>query len=190
VLSSLFRLSYAASSVPMLAHARQRTPLLPTLPHFMFPPTSRTAFPPPPPQFGSLRQLVSLDLSRNRLRALPPSMGSLLCLETLDASCNCLKTLPRTMGLLVNLLSLSLAQNEIMTLPDSLGGMSSLQALKLHGNVRDGRHGAGGTLRVFAVNWGTVLMAVSAHTHPADPREGMGGGGAPHTLTAVPCPCA
>ena len=60
-----------------------------------------------------LKDVVSLNLSGNRLTALPASIGSLKNLEVLDASDNELRELPHTMGDLCSLQTLDISGNPI-----------------------------------------------------------------------------
>ena len=60
-----------------------------------------------------LKNVVSLNLSGNRLTALPASIGSLKHLEVLDASNNDLRELPPTMSDLRSLQTLHISGNPI-----------------------------------------------------------------------------
>lgn len=73
-----------------------------------------------------LKNLVSLDLSGNRLTALPASIGSLKHLETLNASRNDLKELPSTMNDLHSLQTLDISGNPITSSVLELGAQTQV----------------------------------------------------------------
>ena len=102
-------------------------------------------------------QLVSLNLSNNRLESLPEDIGSLIGLQELFLQYNCLVTLPDSIcelsnlveldvknnrlkripariGDLKKLLLLSLTNNSILELPASIGNLEQLEELSLHAN--------------------------------------------------------
>lgn len=111
--------------------------------------------PPNVPLIGT--QLVSLNLSNNRLESLPEDIGSLTGLQELFLQYNCLvalpdsicnlsnlveldvknnrlKTIPSNVGDLKKLLLLSLTNNSIVELPPSIGNMEHIEELSLHAN--------------------------------------------------------
>lgn len=63
--------------------------------------------------FGSLRHLIGLDLSNNRLQSLPDSFGQLALLQKLDLYSNQLRTLPLTFFNLKKLKWLDLKNNPL-----------------------------------------------------------------------------
>lgn len=85
----------------------------------------------------TFKNLVWLDVSKNKLTEIPVSIGKLVHLEYFSASKNRLKSVPYTMGLLKNLKSLILNQNEIETLPKEIGNLENLEYLDLWSNEID-----------------------------------------------------
>jgi internalin A len=106
---------------------------------------------------GTLTQVETMDLSRNRLSTLPESFGNLVNLSTLLLQGNDLKHLPASVerlhklkvlylsgnsltelpewiGLLSQLESLDVGWNNLKALPDSLLNLKKLKTLFLHGN--------------------------------------------------------
>lgn len=73
-----------------------------------------------------LKNLVSLNLSGNRLTALPTSIGSLNCLEILDASNNDLRELPPTIGDLQTLQTLNITGNPLSGDLPKLGAQTKI----------------------------------------------------------------
>ena len=80
---------------------------------------SRNYIPALPPEMCRL-QLVSLDLSCNRLVALPVDIGQMETLQKLDLSCNSLPDLPPGFTNLKKLRHLNLHQNELKELPSGM----------------------------------------------------------------------
>ncbi|PNT74806.1 hypothetical protein BRADI_1g22200v3 [Brachypodium distachyon] len=94
---------------------------------------------PLPAAIWSLRRLLVLDLSGNRLHGeIPPSLAC-AALQTLDLAYNRINgSLPAALGSLLGLRRLSLASNRLGgAIPDELGGAGcrSLQFLDLSGNL-------------------------------------------------------
>ena len=82
-----------------------------------------------------LTKLESLNLSNNNLiDALPGEIGRLRELRTLDASKNGMTGIPSEIGKLVNLEVLNLSENKLTGLPLELGELKKLRTLDLRGN--------------------------------------------------------
>jgi hypothetical protein len=88
-----------------------------------------------PESLSTLRQLVSLNLSRNRLKTFPEWLGQLTQLQSLDLCNNEFTALPESLGQLSQLRSLDLSNNELTALPDSLSQLSKLESLNLQNNL-------------------------------------------------------
>lgn len=88
--------------------------------------------PPNIPNIGE--QLVSLNLSNNRLSHLPEDIGSLCSLEELFLQYNCLTSLPESICELSNLMELDVKNNRLTNLPCDFGSMTSLIILSLTNN--------------------------------------------------------
>jgi len=79
--------------------------------------------------------LVSLDLSNNKLTGAPPSqIGRLTRLVSLDLSDNALTGLPAELGQLSDLEVLDVSNNALTGLPLELGNLGRLRVLDLTGN--------------------------------------------------------
>ena len=63
--------------------------------------------------FGSLRHLIALDLSGNKLQRLPESFGQLVLMQRLDLYSNQLTTLPLSFGNMKKLKWLDLKNNPL-----------------------------------------------------------------------------
>ena len=90
-----------------------------------------------PKELGSLANLLSLSLSENRLTGeIPKELGSLANLQYLSLSENRLTGgIPKELGSLANLLSLSLSENQLTgEIPKELGSLANLQYLSLSEN--------------------------------------------------------
>jgi Leucine-rich repeat (LRR) protein len=83
--------------------------------------------------FG-MKNLVHLDLSRNRIDSLPSEIGNLTALKHLELSGNRLEFLPEEIGKLSSLQTLGLNRNLIRQLPPSIGDLSELEVLELWDN--------------------------------------------------------
>ncbi|XP_070577509.1 leucine-rich repeat-containing protein 58-like isoform X2 [Ptychodera flava] len=80
-------------------------------------------------------QLVSLNLSNNRIHSLPEEIGFLRGLEELFLQYNCLTEIPESIGNLEKLEELDCKNNRIKKLPNSLGNMVSLNILNVTNNM-------------------------------------------------------
>ncbi|KAF9678633.1 hypothetical protein SADUNF_Sadunf07G0054800 [Salix dunnii] len=87
-----------------------------------------------PDAFGGLSSLTKLDLHANRIGELPGSIGDLLSLVVLDVRGNQLSSLPATFGRLIRLQELDLSSNHLSSLPDTIGSLVSLKKLKVETN--------------------------------------------------------
>ncbi|OAY70695.1 Plant intracellular Ras-group-related LRR protein 4 [Ananas comosus] len=97
-----------------------------------------------PDSLGKLSNLISLDLSENRIVVLPTTIGSLSSLTKLDLHSNRIVQLPDTIGDLHNLLyldlrgnhskKLTLSSNQLLSLPDSIGNLIRLKKLNIETN--------------------------------------------------------
>lgn len=87
-----------------------------------------------PPTIGALSSLTRLDLHSNRIAELPDSIGDLLSLQYLDLKGNQLTTLPSTIGKLVNLVELDLSSNQLSVLTEAFGRLISLKKLSVETN--------------------------------------------------------
>lgn len=83
---------------------------------------------------GSLKNLTSLDLTRNKLSALAPGLGSLRRLRELDLRWNELSALPPTLSKLTNLERLFLAANKFTAVPDVVATLTRLEELDVYNN--------------------------------------------------------
>ncbi len=87
-----------------------------------------------PAEVFELKQLESLNLSRNQLKYLPESISNLSNLTQLDLSYNQLINLPKSITNLSNLTQLYLSYNQITNLPESISNLSNLTQLYLSYN--------------------------------------------------------
>lgn len=87
-----------------------------------------------PDSLGKLSNLISLDLSENRIVVLPTTIGSLSSLTKLDLHSNRIVQLPDTIGDLHNLLYLDLRGNQLSLLPSTFGKLVQLEEVDLSSN--------------------------------------------------------
>ncbi|KAJ1295346.1 hypothetical protein BS78_01G216600 [Paspalum vaginatum] len=84
---------------------------------------------------SSLRKLLNLSLSENRMISLPSTLGSLTSLRELRVANNSLDSLPIEIGLLKHLEILIASNNRITSLPSSIGDCESLIEVDLSSNL-------------------------------------------------------
>ncbi|KAH7660366.1 Leucine-rich repeat (LRR) protein associated with apoptosis in muscle tissue protein [Dioscorea alata] len=87
-----------------------------------------------PVTIGTLSSLTRLDLHSNRIAELPDSIGDLLSLQYLDLKGNQLTKLPSTIGKLANLVELDLSSNQLSVLTEAIGRLISLKKLSVETN--------------------------------------------------------
>ncbi|KAJ9146836.1 hypothetical protein P3X46_029058 [Hevea brasiliensis] len=87
-----------------------------------------------PATIGGLLSLTKLDLHSNRIAELPESIGDILSLVFLDLRANQLSSLPSTFSRLVRLQELDLSSNRLSSLPESIGSLISLKKLNVETN--------------------------------------------------------
>lgn len=88
-----------------------------------------------PPQISRLASTVkALDLTNNRLTSLPESIGKMFRLHTLVVDDNQLTRLPRSIVDLNNLTILSVQNNRLTQLPSDINKLYSLRRLNVSGN--------------------------------------------------------
>lgn len=78
--------------------------------------------------------LLTLDLSRNKIDLLSADIGEISTLRKLDLSRNKINILPPQIGKLENLQELILSKNQIKELPEQIGQLQNLEKLILDGN--------------------------------------------------------
>ncbi|KAG7383977.1 hypothetical protein PHYPSEUDO_003146 [Phytophthora pseudosyringae] len=88
-----------------------------------------------PESIGTLRNLMELDVTKNRLRELPDSLTKLTGLKMLNLSCNALEKLPEDFGKLDKLDKIWLERNALKQLPLSIGGCRSARLANFSGNA-------------------------------------------------------
>lgn len=81
-----------------------------------------------PSTIGNLSQLLTLDISWNRIQLLPEGIGNLTSLQDLQVGGNMLTALPDTLGNLTALRFLNVEGNQISTLPASMNQLANLDA--------------------------------------------------------------
>ncbi|XP_012993488.1 leucine-rich repeat-containing protein 28 isoform X3 [Esox lucius] len=86
-------------------------------------------------EIGALRDLETLDVSRNQLVCLPERLHQCLSLHCLTVDCNNLTCLPRQLCLLHKLNELSMATNRLTSVPLDLGRSRELQFVFVDNNV-------------------------------------------------------
>ncbi|EEY62860.1 uncharacterized protein PITG_15291 [Phytophthora infestans T30-4] len=87
-----------------------------------------------PESIGTLRYLMELDLTKNRLRELPDTLTKLTALKILNLSCNVLEKLPEEFGKLEKLEKIWLENNKLTQLPASIGGCRSARCANFNCN--------------------------------------------------------
>lgn len=93
-----------------------------------------------PMNLFSQTDLVSLNLSKNKLTDAPPSqIGQLKNLVSLDLSNNALTGLPAELGQLKKLEILNISNNKLTGLPMELGNLTQLRILNISGNTYSSR---------------------------------------------------
>ncbi|XP_049386202.1 plant intracellular Ras-group-related LRR protein 4-like [Solanum stenotomum] len=88
-----------------------------------------------PDSLGKLSNLVTLDLSENRIAVLPTTIGGLSSLQKLDLHGNRIVELPDSIGDLLNLVYLDLNGNNLKTLPLTLARLTHLEEVDLSSNM-------------------------------------------------------
>ncbi|KAJ8544744.1 hypothetical protein K7X08_017327 [Anisodus acutangulus] len=88
-----------------------------------------------PDSLGKLSNLVTLDLSENRIDVLPTTIGGLSSLQKLDLHGNRIVELPDSIGDLLNLVYLDLNGNNLKTLPLTLVRLTRLEEVDLSSNM-------------------------------------------------------
>ncbi|MCD7472547.1 Plant intracellular Ras-group- LRR protein 4 [Datura stramonium] len=88
-----------------------------------------------PDSLGKLSNLVTLDLSENRIAVLPATIGGLSSLQKLDLHGNRIVELPDSVGDLLNLVYLDLSGNNLKTLPLTLARLTRLEEVDLSSNM-------------------------------------------------------
>ena len=87
-----------------------------------------------PDWIADLKQLVLLDVSRNRLLDLPEALNKLTRLQSLKASSVHLKAPPEWISNLTQLKHLDLSRSHLTDLPEALGELKRLQLLNVSAN--------------------------------------------------------
>ncbi|KAG6486223.1 hypothetical protein ZIOFF_054793 [Zingiber officinale] len=87
-----------------------------------------------PGTIGGLSSLTRLDLHSNRIAQVPDSVGDLYGLVFLDMRGNQLTSLPSTFCKLVHLEELDLSSNQLSSLPDAFGCLTGLKKLNVETN--------------------------------------------------------
>ncbi|XP_055805502.1 plant intracellular Ras-group-related LRR protein 4-like [Solanum dulcamara] len=88
-----------------------------------------------PDSLGKLSNLVTLDLSENRIAVLPTTIWGLSSLQKLDLHGNRILELPDSVGDLLNLVYLDLKGNNLKTLPLTLARLTHLEEVDLSSNM-------------------------------------------------------
>ncbi|KAF5735873.1 plant intracellular Ras-group-related LRR protein 4 [Tripterygium wilfordii] len=84
--------------------------------------------------FQPLVRLEELDLSANRLSALPESIGLLVSLKRLIVETNDIEEIPHTIGQCLSLKELCADYNRLKALPEAVGKIESLEVLSVRYN--------------------------------------------------------
>uniref|UniRef100_A0A7M4F042 Leucine rich repeat containing 7 n=1 Tax=Crocodylus porosus TaxID=8502 RepID=A0A7M4F042_CROPO len=80
-----------------------------------------------PGSIGKLKQLVYLDMSKNRIESIDLDVSGCEALEDLLLSSNMLQQLPDSIGLLKRLTTLKVDDNQLTILPNAIGNLSLLE---------------------------------------------------------------
>ncbi|KAI9020136.1 hypothetical protein CLU79DRAFT_755787 [Phycomyces nitens] len=87
------------------------------------------------PNYSHYRDLLELDISRNKLKTLPANIGLLHQLKILDVSSNLLSEIPPELYNLSQLQVLVLSQNNLHSIPRDMPlGLRNLVTLRISGN--------------------------------------------------------
>uniref|UniRef100_L7N3B7 Leucine-rich repeat-containing protein 7 n=1 Tax=Xenopus tropicalis TaxID=8364 RepID=L7N3B7_XENTR len=76
---------------------------------------------------GKLKQLIYLDMSKNRIESVDTDISGCESLEDLLLSSNLLQQLPDSIGLLKKLTNLKVDDNQLVALPNTIGNLSLLE---------------------------------------------------------------
>uniref|UniRef100_A0A8P4G9M0 Leucine rich repeat containing 1 n=1 Tax=Dicentrarchus labrax TaxID=13489 RepID=A0A8P4G9M0_DICLA len=87
-----------------------------------------------PAEMGSMKNLLCLDVSENKMERLPENLGGLVSLTDLLVSQNLIDALPESIGKLRKLSILKADQNRLTYLPESIGNCESITELVLTEN--------------------------------------------------------
>ncbi|MBT4594506.1 hypothetical protein HOD08_01350 [bacterium] len=88
-----------------------------------------------PEIIGKLKNLQSINLSKNLLKKLPPTIANLKQLEFLEANNNVLMEFPKCIRGLTNLKSLKMDGNKIPSIQGRLGNLQNLELLSFEDNI-------------------------------------------------------
>lgn len=91
-----------------------------------------------PSGIGNFQNLKYLDLSKNDIEYVSPDIGKLRNLRYLDFSENRLTSLPPNIGEMENLRKLSLNENRLDSIPSEIGRLSKLEELQVWRNELQG----------------------------------------------------
>ena len=84
--------------------------------------------------YNFYEQVISLDLSFNRLRFIPDEIGKLSRMTNLNCENNDIESLPESMGKLRLLKVLKVSKNNLTSLPTSIGKCRKLTELYVDNN--------------------------------------------------------
>ncbi|XP_064621556.1 leucine-rich repeat protein soc-2 homolog [Lineus longissimus] len=87
-----------------------------------------------PDEIGLLLGLEELFLHFNMITYLPGSIGNLTKLKELDLRCNLLEKIPESFGCLQKLKYLNVMENSLTTLPSCIGSLEKLKEINLQNN--------------------------------------------------------
>jgi internalin A len=89
------------------------------------------------PEIASMTQLISLDLSNNRLTELPSSIGRLKNLQHINVANNNITNLPEEINKLTQLISLNASDNPLKEIKGNLNTYSNMSNLNLSNTYID-----------------------------------------------------